>query len=209
MDDIELQESQNSSNAGQSTGSQSSPNRRSEDSRQNKEKIEKCCDGHGFVGTIWDYPEELRDNYFIETGYRCGYKGYWSGFKTIFIWHNETVNVWTHLSGKITVIFIMAWIFSSFHEHGYEGKILQEKLDSSHLNTTKFLHNQIENLEDEIKMGKTHKILSLIEGLSFVAVNQARENEQKNDIEKTIKRLVNKIDLFSSNLDQNKYNSEI
>jgi adiponectin receptor len=55
----------------------------------------------GFIGSILHIPEESRDNEFITTGYRIGYRGIKNGLKTMFIPHNESVNVWSHLLGKI------------------------------------------------------------------------------------------------------------
>ena len=65
----------------------------------------------GYIGPIWDIPEDIRDNLFILTGYRVGFDDVWKTSKTIFMWHNETMNVWTHLLGKIcawiTIIFVL------------------------------------------------------------------------------------------------------
>ena len=52
---------------------------------------------------------ELRDNEYILTGYRCGYQGVFGNngvLKTLFIWHNETVNVWSHLIGVIIFVIL-------------------------------------------------------------------------------------------------------
>lgn len=59
----------------------------------------------GYIGSIWEIPEDIRDNLFILTGYRVGYNDIWKTSKTLFMWHNETMNVWTHLFGKV-----IAWI---------------------------------------------------------------------------------------------------
>ena len=102
-------------------------NKKIADQKSEQAKYEKTK--NGFVGTIWDYPEELRDNYFIMTGYRCGYKGVFGGLKTMFMWHNETVNVWTHFLGKVAVLLIIAWILCTFHRPGLEGQLFQQKVD--------------------------------------------------------------------------------
>lgn len=78
----------------------------------NKESplIEKTK-SEGYIGPIWDIPEDIRDNLFILTGYRVGFDDVRKTTPTIFMWHNETMNVWTHLFGKvcawITIIFVL------------------------------------------------------------------------------------------------------
>ena len=78
----------------------------------NKESpLIKKTKSEGYIGPIWDIPEDIRDNLFILTGYRVGFDDVWKTSKTIFMWHNETMNVWTHLLGKvcawITIIFVL------------------------------------------------------------------------------------------------------
>lgn len=54
----------------------------------------------------------MRDNEYLLTGYRIGFKGLNHGMKTMFIAHNETVNVWSHLLGKLMfLVFLIAIAF--------------------------------------------------------------------------------------------------
>lgn len=62
---------------------------------------------------IEEYPEWGRDNPLILTGYRVGYQGVWPIFNTLFKVHNETVNIWSHLSLKICFIFILFYIINN------------------------------------------------------------------------------------------------
>jgi adiponectin receptor len=64
-------------------------------------------------------PSYLQFNRRIVRGYRVGYN-FRSLFKSLFEWHNETVNAWTHLIGAIIIFFV---IFSSnlFTQH-YHSK---------------------------------------------------------------------------------------
>jgi predicted membrane channel-forming protein YqfA (hemolysin III family) len=43
----------------------------------------------------------------IKTGYRVGYHGFMPIFKTLFKWHNETVNIWSHFLGQLLFIGIL------------------------------------------------------------------------------------------------------
>lgn len=54
-----------------------------------------------FIGTYEQADEYLRDNEFIHKGYRINYKTFWLVLKSLFMCHNETVNIWTHLIGLI------------------------------------------------------------------------------------------------------------
>lgn len=114
----------------------------------------------GFIGTIWDYPEEIRDNYFIISGYRCGYRGILGGLKTLFLWHNETVNVWTHFVGKLAVWVIVAWILCTFHRPGLEGQEISSKVkhlreQNSDFSMNQFLNNQIFEVDKSIQDSKS------------------------------------------------------
>lgn len=79
------------------------------------------CDAH-----IEEYPEWGRDNPLIFTGYRVGYSGVWPIFNTLFKVHNETVNIWSHLSLKICFIFILFYIFNNvprMYHIGIQGQV--------------------------------------------------------------------------------------
>lgn len=48
-------------------------------------------------------PEFLRQNQFIRTGYRCNLALYGCA-RSAFQWNNETLNIWTHLSGLLVML---------------------------------------------------------------------------------------------------------
>ena len=62
-----------------------------------------------FIGTKEDAhdTEMFQTDYeYIETGYRVNHNSCKSLVKSLFQWHNETVNVWSHLFGVILFAFI-------------------------------------------------------------------------------------------------------
>ena len=58
-------------------------------------------------------PHFLRDNDYILTGYRV-YYSYLDNFRSIFMWHNETGNIWTHM-----VPFFGFIAFMTYHLQRY------------------------------------------------------------------------------------------
>ena len=58
----------------------------------------------GYIGNFEDIPEQEKDNEYLQTGYRIGYEGWAEAFNTFFMWHNETVNVWSHFLGAVAFL---------------------------------------------------------------------------------------------------------
>ncbi len=55
-----------------------------------------------FIGGMAEAPGHLVDNEFIHRGYRIGYNySIKSILRSLFEFHNESVNVWSHLLGMI------------------------------------------------------------------------------------------------------------
>lgn len=63
--------------------------------------------------TEHEVPSEFRDP-FITDGYRQPGCSFWSSFGTLFTFHNETINVWSHL---IAAICFVAFCVSEFMQH--------------------------------------------------------------------------------------------
>eukprot|EP00826_Nyctotherus_ovalis_P056025 TRINITY_DN749_c0_g1_i3.p4 TRINITY_DN749_c0_g1~~TRINITY_DN749_c0_g1_i3.p4 ORF type:complete len:132 (+),score=40.69 TRINITY_DN749_c0_g1_i3:164-559(+) len=52
-----------------------------------------------FIGSWDDAPEFLQDNEYIHTGYRVSFNTVRRVLRSLFMAHNESVNVWSHLVG--------------------------------------------------------------------------------------------------------------
>lgn len=62
------------------------------------------------IGKKEDAPEWLVDNQFIFHGYRIGFYRVKDVLKSLFMWHNETTNIWSHLAGVILFIILILYI---------------------------------------------------------------------------------------------------
>lgn len=57
----------------------------------------------------------MADNAYIHTGYRINYNNFKKAFKSMFMLHNETGNIWTHLLGFIFVVVLMIYVGNSYN----------------------------------------------------------------------------------------------
>ena len=65
---------------------------------------------HPHIGNIDEAPEWLIDNHFILTGYRIGFTKVKDVLKSLFMIHNETTNIWSHMLGIIMFILLTSYI---------------------------------------------------------------------------------------------------
>ena len=63
------------------------------------------------IGTIKEAPQFLLDNEDIHHGYRIGFNSICKILRSLFMLHNETLNVWSHLIGVI--IFLVFIIYTT------------------------------------------------------------------------------------------------
>ncbi|CAN6540749.1 unnamed protein product [Malus baccata var. baccata] len=69
--------------------------RKKKKKKQNKAKLKR----YGLM-SYWELPEYMKDNEFILNYYRADWP-LAEAFFSVFRWHNETLNVWTHLIGFV------------------------------------------------------------------------------------------------------------
>ena len=91
----------------------------SKQKKDDKPKIKK----KPYIGKIDDPNLEdfIIDNPHLKTGYRVFFNTYWDCARSLFMIHNETMNVWSHLIGLIIFIGIIIYLTiclqpSSMHE---------------------------------------------------------------------------------------------
>ena len=116
---------------------------------QNDDEIEVDVSLEGYIGTYWELPEGLRENKYIHGGYRIGFQSFWLGLKTLFMWHNETVNVWTHFLGKIVFLGIVIWLFFSTAQMDQVGQATIDQYRNSGLTLREFTMQQSKYLQQQ------------------------------------------------------------
>jgi len=68
-----------------------------------------------FIGHLLNAPAFLRDNDYIKRGYRIGFNTKTKIMKSLFMLHNETVNVWSHFLGVLAFVGLFLWTVSALY----------------------------------------------------------------------------------------------
>ena len=55
-------------------------------------------------------PDFIKDNEHIKSGYRINFGSTKNMLKSLFMVHNELVNIWTHFLGAIVIIILCIYI---------------------------------------------------------------------------------------------------
>ena len=137
-----------------------------------------------YIGGIEDYPKEFFDNEYLRRGYRIGFKSWTEISKSVFMWHNETMNIWTHLIGAIIFLVVALYIGIYYPNMESEGKILYDEFQSfsNTANLSEFVNIKINEIE------QSNSLMADIENLSYLA---AKTNYTNLDVIKTIVGFVN------------------
>lgn len=64
------------------------------------------------IGSLNEHHEFLRDNEYIHNGYRLNFTSTRKIFKSLFMLHNESVNVWSHLLGVFLFLILVIYVVS-------------------------------------------------------------------------------------------------
>lgn len=59
-------------------------------------------------------PQFMKDNIYIKSGYRINFKSFPGAIKSLFMVHNEIVNIWSHFLGAILIIVLGILLCTSF-----------------------------------------------------------------------------------------------
>ena len=97
------------------------------------------------VGTYEEAPKFMQDNEYITTGYLLNCTTFKKTFKSLFMCHNETINIWTHIFGALFFLFLI--FYTSIFITNYNSQKYEIKRDISSIeDKIKYLYKESPNL---------------------------------------------------------------
>lgn len=116
---------------------------------------ELCKSVKSLIGSIKQAPHYVLDNEYIHSGYRIGFNTTCKILESLFMLHNESVNVWSHLFGVfIFLIFII-----------YTAIKLGPRIDSDIHIRIMDQFNTLYQMADNITSCETEDIEAVAQGL--------------------------------------------
>ncbi|CAD8171674.1 unnamed protein product [Paramecium octaurelia] len=96
------------------------------------------------IGPICKAPNHLKDKY-IKRGYRINFKNNKDVLKSLFMWHNELVNIWTHLIGALIIISLILYLWLNYDE------LFRQKAINSFHESLHHIYQQAYDFEQQIQ----------------------------------------------------------
>lgn len=97
------------------------------------------------VGTYEEAPKFMQDNEYIKSGYLLNCTNFKKTFKSLFMWHNETINIWSHLLAAIVFFFLI--FYTSIFISNYKSQLTYIKQDILIIeDNIKYLYNEYPNI---------------------------------------------------------------
>lgn len=93
-------------------------------------------------------PEWMIDNKFLLRGYRVNFQKKRDLLKSLFMRHNELLNIWTHLIGGLVFVAFIIYMAFYFDLFNYLRSKLKDMFDSHHIQVMK---NAVPSLTEIIK----------------------------------------------------------
>ena len=97
------------------------------------------------LGTFDDVPDYLKQNEYIKNGYRLNCDSVFKSLKTLFVLHNESVNVWSHLIGAI--LFMLLIFYTIYFITNYATQLMTLKKYIIDIEKTSNLFTNYDNNE--------------------------------------------------------------
>ena len=98
-----------------------------------KNKEDKVIDSNEknseiIIGTFQQSPKFLKDNEYIQNGYVLDCISFKRAIRCLFLFHNETMNTWTHLLGAIFFIFLFIYTIFFIKDFKIQLDIIKQDL---------------------------------------------------------------------------------
>ena len=175
-------------------------NEKEEQEITNSENDEKLLDGNEgdleddaklLVGSFLEAPKFMQDNEYIKGGYLLNCTNFKKTFKSLFMCHNETINIWSHI---LSAIFFFALLFyTSIFISNYKSQLNKLKNDIT------LVEQKVESLYDESPnvMNNTYYSIKVLKK-TINKVNMNNEYLYQNSLQ-LILYLYNEVKNISSN----------
>ncbi len=175
---------------------------------------------------IVDYEEAhfwIRDNEYLHTGHRVNFDSFTVTFKSLFMRHNETLNIWIHLLGMIVFFFVLGGLFVGFYHSSeiltkLKNEVQHSKIGLQLSKLTADLYNVIspETIADDSRKDQFFGKLSKLEeahGYYIKALKQRFEakelrfinffEEKVNKLSSSLNRMIER---FARDIENSQYN---
>jgi adiponectin receptor len=171
-------------------------------------KISKIspCPHRARVGSISEAPDFLKDNEYIHHGYRINFNSHTKVLRSLFLLHNESVNVWSHLLGVFMVLLLA--IYTAFYVQAHKAELLQ----SLHLNMTE-LNQEIKHVTDpvlnylpnmgnftESVLNKTHEYVNIVDEKVGIYQKYVKCKECFDEIVETLSNVKNSLSMYKDKI---------
>lgn len=131
MDELELRPLTNSVDGGVTTAEVTVESTNDEDTWDEELVLKAtttiCCSKDYELQQFVHLPDYLRHNPHITHGYRVGLSLKQTTF-SLFHWHNETLNVWTHLGGLLLFLIMSVGAYATWLSRAMIGEIISSTI---------------------------------------------------------------------------------
>ena len=176
----------------------------------NEKKINKLKNDKNneiILGKYEDAPIYLKDNEYIKTGYLINCNSVNKVLRSLFIWSNETMNVWSHLLGcLLAFIFIFYCVF--YIQNNQQAIINRPEQLLNNFNNILFIFIQKINSYDKKIINNSILISMIIKSDKFIENSDNNKILYLQNINNYIKDIKNQIDQWE-NLNKNSTNKII
>lgn len=157
------------------------------------------------IGTFKQAPKFLQDNEYIKKGYIINCTSFKKALRCIFMFHNETMNTWTHLLGAIFFIFLFFYTIFFITNFKIQFNIVKQdislaeqkslilyELSPSEMNN---IYNSIKNIQESFNNYNQRNIYGETINNIFLLYNNTQ-----NFISSTKLSIINYINIFLKSL---------